>query len=407
MARLRLDNEEFLKAIPKTDLHVHLDGSLRLDTLIDLARTRRVKLPAKTEAGLRRKVFKNRYSSLVDYLKGFQYTVPLLQDEDALERVAYELALDNQDEGVRYIEVRFAPQLHLNRRLSMEAVLESVNRGLARAKSEFNARPAVADGKEPPFEYGIVVCALRTFDENTSTYYRHLVHIHRFTPESDVAAMASLDLARAAVRIRDNLKIPIVGYDLAGREAGFPAEHHANAYSYAHKHFLPKTVHAGEAYGPESIFQAITDLHADRIGHCYHLFRPDLVLSRDGKDRDAYCEELAQYIADRRVTVETCLTSNLQTIPELKNLKDHAAGNMLDHRMSITFCTDNRLMSNTTVTKELIKAVTHLDLHQKQLRDVVVNGFKRSFYPGTYAMKRRYVRKIIDYFYDVLKKHGG
>jgi adenosine deaminase len=404
---MKIDNSEFLRAIPKSDLHLHLDGSLRLSTLIDLARTRGVELPDTTEAGLRELVFKDRYQNLVEYLQGFQYTVAVLQDEEALERVAFELAEDNIAEGVRYIEVRFAPQLHLNRRLSMEAVLGSVDRGLRRAREAYNQRPEVASGQEPPFYYGIIACALRSFDENTGSYYRRLMQIHRFTPDRDLAALASLDLARAMIRIHKALKIPIVGFDLAGQEAGFPADNHVDAYGYVHKNFLPKTVHAGEAYGPESIFQAITDLYADRIGHCYHLFSTDLILSPDVIDRNRYVESLVQFIADRRVTVETCLTSNMQTIPELTDLKDHAVASMLDHRMSVTFCTDNRLISNTDVTTEVFKAVTAFDIDEKRLRDAVITGFKRSFFPGTYAMKRHYVRQIIDYYHKTAKRFRG
>lgn len=403
---MRLDDFEFLKALPKTDLHLHLDGSLRLETLIDLARSRKVELPSMTETGLRELVFKDRYADLVDYLKGFKYTTAVLQDEEALERCSYELARDNQDEGVRYIEVRFAPQLHLNRNLSWEGVLRSVDRGLSRARDEFNSRLEVASGDEPPFYYGIVVCALRSFNEETSAYYRNLINVHRFSPGRDVAAMASLDLARAAIRMRDELDVPIVGFDLAGQEAGFPAHYHVEAYRYVHKHFLPKTVHAGEAYGPESIFQAITALYADRIGHCYHLFSTDLILSPEVKDRDRYVEDLAQYIADRRVTVETCLTSNYQTIPEVTDLNQHVVANMLDHRMSVTFCTDNRLISNTSVTNELQQAVSRFKIDRKRLRDVVITGFKRSFFPGTYAKKRYYVRQILDYFDEVAARFG-
>jgi adenosine deaminase len=395
---MQLDNTEFLKAIPKSDLHVHLDGSLRLESLIDLAKSRKVELPSYSDDGLRDLVFKDRYANLVEYLKGFSYTTAVLQDEEALERAGFELARDNQEEGVRYLEVRFAPQLHLNRDLSMEQVLESVNRGLKRARDEFNSRIEVASGKEPPFYYGIVVCALRSFDENTAFYFRRLLQVHRFTPKREIGAMASLGLARAAVRIRRTHDIPIVGFDLAGQEAGYPALYHREAYSYVHKHFLPKTVHAGEAYGPESIFQAITDLYADRIGHGCHLFSTDLIQSSFVEDREAYVEELSQYIADRRVTVESCLTSNVQTIPEMADLKDHAVARMLDHRMSVTFCTDNRLVSNTTVTKELELAVKSFRIDAKRLRDVVITGFKRSFFPGTYAKKRYYVRQIINYY---------
>ena len=403
---MKIDNDKFLRAIPKSDLHVHLDGSLRLPTLIDLAKERKVELPSRTEAGMRELVFKNQYASLVEYLEGFRYTTAVLQDKEALERVSYELALDNQAEGVLYIEVRFAPQLHLNRNLPMEEILESVNRGFFTAQKEFNARKEVVSGEAPPFHYGIVVSALRTFNENFSSYYRHLLHIHRFTPEQDVAATASLDLARAAVRIRDALRVPIVGFDLAGPEAGYPAEHHIDAFGFAHKKFLHKTVHAGEAYGPESIFQAITDLHADRIGHACHIFSSDMIQSSEVKNKEEYVERLAEYIADRRVTIETCLTSNLQTIPEITDLKDHSVAKMLERKIAVTFCTDNRLVSHTDVTGELKKAVTAFDIDKKRLRDTVITGFKRSFFPGTYVEKRKYVRQVIDYYNKVAARFG-
>lgn len=401
---MRLDDTAFLQAIPKSDLHVHLDGSLRLPTLIELAASRKVALPSTTEAGLRELVFRDRYDSLVDYLQGFRYTTAVLQDPEALEQAAYELARDNQAEGVLYLEPRLAPQLHLSRSLTMDGVLRSVARGLDRAAKKFNARRDVVSKKSPPFHYGIVVCAMRSFERNDSKYFRSLFRVHNFSEKREIRSMASLELARAAVRIRDDLGLPVVGFDLAGREDGFPAARHVKAYRYAHKNFLNKTVHAGEAYGAESIFQAITDLHADRIGHSYHLFNPEKIVSRDVKDRAAYVEKLSQYIADHRVTVESCLTSNEQTIPEMKDLKSHSVAGMLERRMSVTFCTDNRLVSSTTVTNELQRAIRTFGINLKKLRDVVITGFKRSFFPGTYADKRRYVRRIINHYDAVVKK---
>jgi adenosine deaminase len=212
-----------IEKLPKTDLHVHLDGSIRPGTLIELAREYRVRLPSYSEDGLKATVFKEKYASLGEYLEGFNYTVSVMQSEVALERVAYELAQDNQAEGVRYVEVRFAPQLHVHNHLSMENVLKSVNRGLARAKEEFNRRPEVAEGKEPPFEYAIIVCALRYFAPGQSEYYDKLLHVHGFSPPERVFALASLELAHAAVRISREYHIPVTGFDLAGMEAGYPA----------------------------------------------------------------------------------------------------------------------------------------------------------------------------------------
>ena len=135
---------EFLEELPKTDLHVHLDGSIRIPTLVDLAQEYNVELPSYTESGLRELVFKDRYDSLGDYLTGFGYTCAVLQSELALERCAYELAIDNQKEGVRYLEVRFAPQLHVHKHMNAVMVLKAVNRGLDQAKDEFNSRKEAA-----------------------------------------------------------------------------------------------------------------------------------------------------------------------------------------------------------------------------------------------------------------------
>jgi adenosine deaminase len=398
---------EFIRAIPKTDLHVHLDGSLRLDTLVDLARTRKVELPSYTEEGLRELVFKERYQSLVEYLQGFRYTVAVLQDPEALERTAYELALDNQAEGVRYLEVRFAPQLHVHSRLDMEEVLQSVDRGLARAQREDEARPEVVAGTLPPFRYGIIVCALRMFDESSSVYFRSFLDVHRYSRRTEIYSMASDELVRAAVSARDRLGLPIVGFDLAGQEYGYPAVDHARAYRYAHKHFLKKTVHAGEAYGPESIFQAITDLYADRIGHGYHLFSPDMVHSPLIEDREAYVDALVRYISDRRITIEVCLTSNLQTLPGLASMEEHAFHKMLEARLSVTLCTDNRLMSRTTVSDEVLLATRHFEISPRMLKNIIIYGFKRSFYPGSYPEKRRYVRHVIDYYEQIQREFSN
>jgi adenosine deaminase len=166
-----------------------------------------------------------------------------------------------------------------------------------------------------------------------------------------------------------------------------------------------KTVHAGEAYGPESIFQAITDLHADRIGHGTLLLQTDMIADPAIQDREKYVEELTQYIADRRITLEICLTSNMQTNPRLEHLEDHPFMGMRERRLSTTFCTDNRTVSNTTVSNEIELAVRHLDLTPTELKGSVIYGFKRSFFPGSYLEKRRYVRKIIDYYEVLQAKH--
>jgi len=379
-------------------LHVHLDGSLRLSSLIELARAQKVELPSSTEEGLKELVFKSKYQNLPEYLHGFKYTVQCLQTPEALERAAYELALDNFAEGVCYIEPRFAPQLHSRPNFPIEEVLASINKGLSRAQQEINARPEVKSGEKVPFEYGIIGCAMRMFTAGFSPYFKSLFELHPLVPAPEIFSLASLDVVRALVKARDELGIPVVGFDLAGAEKGYPAEDHRAAYSFAHKHFLKKTVHAGEAYGPSSIFQAITDCFADRIGHGTNLFDHTAVPLNDERARKQYVAGLAKYIADQRITIELCLTSNMQTIPELSNLKDHPLRQMLKEKLSVTFCTDNRLVSHTTVTDEIEKAVEAFGISAHHLRHTIIYGFKRSFFAKSYPEKRAYVRKVINVY---------
>lgn len=393
-----------IRRLPKSDLHLHLDGSLRPATLLELARGRRVRLPAASVEGLMRRVFKPRYRNLREYLQGFAYTCAVLQDGEALERAAYELCRDCQDEQVCYVELRFAPQLHTHPGFAIGDVLAAVARGIARAQAEYNRGPAVRSGAQPPFHAGIVVCALRFFRPEFSATYADMFHAFTDLPRARVFGLASEALVRAAVAARDRYGVPVVGVDLAGQEQGYPAKEHQAAYQLAHDAFLGKTVHAGEDYGPESIFQAITDCHADRIGHGTWLFSPGKIRDRSIADRRGYVQRLVQYIADRRITIEVCLTSNLQTLPELKSLRAHPFRKMRRNRLSATFCTDNRLVSRTTVSTEIERAVAAFDLNAKELGDLLIYGFKRSFFPGPYLQKRAYVRQVLDVLGRLLER---
>ncbi len=396
-------SDDLLLKLPKTDLHCHLDGSLRLDTLIDLARERDVQLPSYTREGLRELVFKDHYRDLPDYLHGFAYTCAVLRDAEAIERVAYELAQDCLAEGVCYLEVRFAPQLHAREGFPVAEVLRAVDRGLDRARREDARSDAVKAGR-PPFRYGIIACAMRMFTGAFGPYFADLLEVLGHWPVKEVYGVASMTLARTVVDARDRLGLPIVGFDLAGAEAGHPASDHVRAYDHCHKNFLKKTVHAGEAYGPESIFQAITKLHADRIGHGTHLYGVDLV--QVDEDPHRYVRQLSQYIADRRILLEVCITSNMQTMPGLRRVEEHPFGRMVEERLSVSLCTDNRLVSNTTVSRELRLAVDAFRISPAQLRRVILHGFKRSFYPGSYREKREYVRRAIDYYDQITRQYG-
>jgi adenosine deaminase len=399
-------SRELIHALPKSDLHVHLDGSLRLETLIELAKEKQVALPSRTAEGLQDLVFKRAYESLPEYLRGFEFTVACLRDPEALERAAYELAHDCRQENVFYIEVRFAPQLHAHGEFTVARVLAAVCQGLERAQREINAAAAVVRGELPRFQCGVIVCALRFFLPSFGAQYRACFEALPSAPPEQIYALASLELARAAVAAAER-GLPVVGLDLAGRERGFPAKDHLAAYQLAHEHFLGKTVHAGEDYGPESIFQAITDCHADRIGHGTWLFSRRHIRDRTITDKQAFVDRLVRYIAERRITLEVCLTSNQQTIPELRaDLRRHPFGRMRQARCSVALCTDNRLVSRTTMTDEVEKAVTAFRLDARAVKDVLIYGFKRSFFPGSYADKRNWVRAVLNTMEETLARAG-
>jgi adenosine deaminase len=397
-----------IRRLPKTDLHVHLDGSLRLPTLIELARERKIPLPSETPEGLESLVFRPRYRDLNEYLEGFTYTTAVLQDPEALERTTLELAEDCQAEGVRYLEVRFAPQLHVRPGFDLSEVVRAVDRGLRRATHTFNHRPEVTTGAEPPFAAGIILCALRFFRPEFSAGYRQVFEALPEAPPREVYAAAGLQVARAAARLRRDEGLHVVGIDLAGQEKGYPAQGHRRAYQVAHQAFLGKTVHAGEDYGPESIFQAIGDLHADRIGHGTWLFDATKIQNPRIPDRRRYVEDLAEFIADKRITIEVCLTSNQQTVPDLADdLRKHPFGEMRRRRLSTSFCTDNRLVSHTSVSHEIERAIEAFELTDREVRDILIYGFKRSFFPGTYLEKRAYVRQAIDFADRLLTEAEG
>jgi adenosine deaminase len=396
---------QFLAAIPKSDLHLHLDGSLRLKTLIELSREAKCKLPSYTEAGLRKLVFKDAYKDLPEYLHGFMYTCAVLLDLENLERVAKELVEDNAAEGVRYIEVRFAPQLHVTPTQGVREIVRAVAAGLAAGAKAHNHSRAVKSGEDTPFHYGLIVCAMRRFKKGYSPYYGELLRLMEHAPKDEVFASASLELARAAVELKDE-GLPIVGFDLAGEEAGFPPSTHWAAYQYAHDHFIGKTVHAGEAYGPESIWQAITQCHANRIGHGTFLFSHEMIQDPKIEDRKKYVEDLANYLAAQRIGIEVCVTSNLQTIPNIKKIEQHPIRKMIDHGCSVSIGTDNRLVSNTTVTRELQLICDGAKLTPEELKRVVVAGFKGSFFPGTFNEKRQFVRQVAAR-YDKLERTIG
>lgn len=317
-----------IRALPKPELHVHLDGSLRPATLLELARERGVPLPAGDEAGLRERLVASNAGSLDEYLRAFDVTLSVMQDATALERIAFELGEDHALEHVHYAEVRFCPLLNTRGGLSLDQALDAALRGLARADAKHGTRSAV------------IVCALR-----------HL------PPATSIA------LAELAVRYQGH---GVCGFDLAGAEAGNPVRDHAEAFAIAHVHGLPVTIHAGEAFGPESIRQALELGHAARIGHGTHL----------GNDPD-----LLEHVRDAGVTLEVCLTSNVQTGASI-SYETHPLRRYFDAGVSVTLGTDNRLVSGVSLTDEYLHARDALGFSWDELVGIARNGFRRAFAPS-------------------------
>ncbi|MCY1016283.1 adenosine deaminase [Pyxidicoccus sp. MSG2] len=320
--------EELLLALPKTDLHCHLDGSMRVKTILELAEQQKVKLPADTEDGLAKAIHMGQVcKSLEEYLVAFDVTLSVLQTADALYRAAYELAVDAAAENVRWLEVRYSPALHLQKGLKMTTVIDSVLEGLRAAK------------RETGIKCGVIVCGIRHINPQTS-----------------------MRLAELSVAYKNR---GVIGFDLAGAEASFPAKDHRDAFQLILKNNVNCTAHAGEAYGPESISQAIHNLGAHRIGHGTRL-------REDG--------DLLNYVNDHRIPLEVCPTSNVQT-GAVSSLAAHPLKFYFDYGLRVTINTDNRLITDTTVTKELWVAHKELGLSLEDLVTIIVSGFKSAFLP--------------------------
>lgn len=316
-----------LERLPKTDLHVHLDGSVRPATLLDLAAAQGVTLPHREEDALADHMHVQDARNLVDYLARFDVTLSVMQHADALERVAFELAEDAAAENVRYMEVRFSPVLHINNGLSMEGAVEAVLAGLRRAEETVGIRT------------GIIICGIRNMSPHTS-----------------------LDLANLTVRFKHQ---GVVAFDLAGAEYNNPAKMHRESFYRVGNANVAATIHAGEAYGPESIHQALHYCNANRIGHGTRLFEdPDLM----------------EYVNDFRIPLEICLTSNVQT-RAVAHFEDHPLRLYYDEGLVVTINTDNRLMSATTVTEEYWRAHRHLGFRWDELCRIALYGFESAFLP--------------------------
>ena len=318
---------DILRQLPKAELHCHLDGSLRPETMIELARELDRPMPAPDAASLREYMTVDDARNLEDYLERFAITLSVMQTERALERIAYELAEDAAHDGVRYIEVRYAPVLNVREGLSLEQAVEAPLRGLARAEADHGIKGRV------------IVTAIR-----------------------NMAPSVSQELAELAVAFK---RQGVVGFDLAGGEAGNPAKAHRKAFEHARCHDLACTCHAGEGDGADSVREAVHVCGADRIGHATRLIEDT---------------SLTDYCNDRRIALEICLTSNVQT-RAAESYATHPFREYYDRGLNVVLNTDNRLMSNVTLTDEYMHAAQSLHFNFDELARVALNGFESCFLP--------------------------
>ncbi|GHE33915.1 adenosine deaminase 1 [Streptosporangium violaceochromogenes] len=329
---------EEIRRAPKVLLHDHLDGGLRPGTVIDLAReSGYTGLPTTDEAALRAWFRESADSgSLERYLETFSHTVAVMQTRDALVRVAAECAEDLAADGVVYAEVRYAPEQHISAGLSLEEVIEAVLEGF-RAGSQ---------GRD--IRVGTLLTAMR--------------HQAR-----------SMEIAELAVRYRD---VGVAGFDIAGAEAGYPPTRHLGAFEYLQRENAHFTIHAGEGFGLPSIWQAIQWCGADRLGHGVRII-DDIAVGDDG---EAKLGRLAAYVRDKRIPLEMCPSSNLQT-GVAASIAEHPIGLLRRLNFRVTVNTDNRLMSGTSVSEEFAKLSEAFGYGWEDMQWFTINAMKSAFLP--------------------------
>lgn len=334
---MKLDRT-LLKQLPKVLLHEHLDGVLRPPTVIELARNSGyTELPTGSPDALAEWFHQGaNQGSLAKYLEGFAHTIAVMQTEEALERAAYEQAEDLHKDGVVYFETRFAPLFHTKKGLTHQQVVTAVLKGLARGQRDFGIRS------------GLIICAMRN------------MHV-------------SLEMAELAVDFRAR---GVVGFDLAGEEGGYPPKKHVDAFHYIQRENFNITVHAGEGFGKESIWQAIQYCGAHRIGHGTRLI-DDIAVAHGGVVK---LGGVAQYVLDKRIPLEICLLSNVHT-GATPSLEQHPFRILYEKKFRVTLNTDNRLMSNTSMTREFEAAAETFGLTIDDFEKITINAMKSAFLP--------------------------
>ena len=332
---------EIIKKLPKAELHCHLDGSLRIDTILRLALEQGVELPSNNKSILESILMvTDNTGSLEEYLKKFEIILSILQTPDALTKVAYELAMDCWKDGIRYLEIRYCPELHTKDGMTLSDTVEAVKLGLKQAE------------KKCGIITGIIICSLRNMSPSNS-----------------------LELSKLAVKYKNK---GVVGFDLAGIEENFPAKKHKEAFYLILNNNINTTIHAGETFGPQSIHQAIHICGAHRIGHGTRVY----------EDID-----LLNYINDHRIPLEICLTSNIHT-KAVSSISKHPFKYYINEKVRVTINTDNRLISNTSLSNEYEIAINNFNLNENEIRTIIINGFKSAFLP--HNERRELIRKVAD-----------
>ena len=347
-----MTTENIIRDVPKVLLHDHLDGGLRPQTIIELAEEHGYKkLPTKDPEELAKWFHRGaNKGNLVEYLQGFEHTIALMQTKESLERIAYEMMEDMYKDGVCFIETRFAPVFHTEKGLHHDEIIEAVLSGLEKGKNDFGVG------------YGLILCGMRNM-KNT------------------------LEIAELAVNYRAQ---GVVGFDLAGEEGGFPPKKHLDAFQFIKRENFNITIHAGEAFGKESIWQALQYCGAHRIGHATRLIE-DIALDNDGNI--VGLGDLAQFVLDKRLPLEICLLSNVHT-GAIDKLENHPFIKLYKHKYRVFLNTDDRLMSDTTLTKEYLTATELFDINLDDIEKLNINAMKSSFLPH---------HERLHYIYNVLK----
>jgi adenosine deaminase len=330
-----------IRAVPKVLLHDHLDGGLRPQTVLELAREIGYRdLPGAGVQELTQRLTEGAHRGHLEiYLDAFRHTVAVMQTPDALRRVAAECAADLAADGVVYAEVRFAPELHTERGLSLDQVVEAVLDGFRQGSAS-----AAREGR------GITVYALLTAMRT---------------------AARSLEIAELAVRHRD---AGVVGFDIAGAEAGWPPSRHLDAFQYLKRENFHITIHAGEAFGLPSIWEAVQWCGTERLGHGVRIV-DDIEISPAGAVR---LGRLAAYIRDRRIPLEMCPTSNVQT-GAAPSIAEHPIRILRQLQFRVTVNTDNRLMSQVTLSSEFHKLAEEFGYGWSDVEWLTINAMKSAF----------------------------